>query len=180
MRIAISGTHFSGKSTLISSLLKQLPGYSSVEEPYHLLEEDGYEFSNPPSLEDFEQQFNRSITIIKESRDNTIFDRCPLDYLAYALAIGEISSLEEPIDTEGWIHMMEDAIQLLDLIVLVPIENRDRIPVPMSEDLKLRRDVDEKLKEILLEDSWGILEKIEVLEVTGSLEKRVKMVKAKL
>lgn len=59
MRIAISGTHFSGKSTLVSSLLKQLPSYVSVGEPYHLLEEEGYGFSDPPSVEDFEQQLNR-------------------------------------------------------------------------------------------------------------------------
>ena len=173
MRIAISGAHFSGKSTLIASLLKQLPGYTSVDEPYYLLEEEGYEFSNPPALEDFEQQLKRSITVIKESRDNTIFDRCPLDCLAYALALEE-----ESIDIEDSIQMMEEAIQFLDLIIFVPIE--DRIPVPASEDLKLRRNVDENLQEMLLEDSLGILDKVEVLEVTGSLEKRVKMVKSKL
>lgn len=43
MRIAVSGTHFSGKSTLIASLLKQLPQYAAVEEPYILLEEQRYE-----------------------------------------------------------------------------------------------------------------------------------------
>ena len=178
MRIAISGTHFSGKSTLIASLLEQLPDYTAVDEPYFLLEEDGYEFSNPPSLEDFEQQLKRSVAVIKESRSNTIFDRCPLDCLAYALAIAEISSLEESIDTEEWIQMMEEAIKLLDLIVFVPIEKR--IPVPASEDLKLRSKVDEKLQEMLLDDSLGILDKIEVLEVAGNLEQRVKLVQSKL
>lgn len=61
MRIAISGTHFSGKSTLIATLLKQFPNFTSVEEPYVLLEEQGYEFSNPPSIEDFEQQLEFSV-----------------------------------------------------------------------------------------------------------------------
>ncbi|MBS3904746.1 MAG: AAA family ATPase [Simkania sp.] len=178
MRIAISGTHFSGKSTLIAALLEQFPNYTSVDEPYFLLEEDGYEFSNPPSLEDFEQQLKRSVAVIEESRNNTIFDRSPLDYLAYALAIAESPSLGESIDTEEWIQMMQEAIRLLDFIIFVPIENR--IPVPASEDLKLRMKVDEKLQEILLEDSLGILDEIEVLEVTGSLEKRAKMVKSKL
>lgn len=178
MRIAISGAHFSGKSTLIASLLGQLPGYASVDEPYLLLEEDGYEFWDQPFLEDFEQQLKRSIAVIKESQNNTIFDRCPLDCLAYALVIAETCSIEESIDVEDWIQMMEDAMQLLDLIVFVPIEKR--IPVPASEDLKLRRNVDKKLQEMLLEDSLGILDKIEILEVTGSLEKRVKMVKSNL
>ena len=178
MRIAISGAHFSGKSTLIASLLEQLPDYTSVEEPYLLLEEEGYEFSNPPTLEDFEQQFKRSITLIKESRNNTIFDRCPLDCLAYALAMAETSSLEESIDAEDWIQRMEDAVQRLDLIVFVPIEKR--IPVPVSEDLKLRLSVHKKLQEMILEDSLGILGKIEVVEVTGSQGNRVEMVKSKI
>ncbi len=171
MRIAISGTHFSGKSTLIAALLKQFPNFTSIEEPYILLEEQGYEFSNPPSVVDFEQQLEFSIRSILESRDNTFFDRCPLDCLAYALALGEV-------DVDGWAQKMESAIQLLDLIVFLPIE--DRIPIPASEDLKLRKKVDETLQDLLLDDSLGILEDVEILEVMGSLEKRMKMVKAKL
>ena len=160
MRIAVSGTHFSGKSTLIASLLEQLPNYTAVEEPYLLLEEEGYEFSDPPSLEDFEQQLKCSIRVIRESHDNTIFDRCPLDCLAYALAIAEISSLREAVDMESWVQWMEDAIQRLDLIVFVPIEKPDRILSPASEDLKLRKSVDEKLQEMLFEDSLGILTQV--------------------
>lgn len=172
MRIAISGAHFSGKSTLIAALLKQLPDFTAVAEPYLLLEEEGYEFTHPPTLEDFEQQFNRSVTAIQESEKNTLFDRCPIDCLAYAMA------LEEPIEIEDWIERMQEAIELLDLIVFVPIEKR--IPVPDSEDFVLRKDVDNLLQEILLENSLGILDAIEVLEVTGSLEKRVTMVQQSL
>ena len=177
MRIAVSGAHCSGKSTLIASLLKGLPEYTSVNEPYFLLEEEGYEFSHPPSVEDFEQQLKRSIQEIKESRSNTIFDRCPLDFLAYALVMIKKSSFEDYLDREGWVEMMEEALECLDLIVFIPIE--DRIPVPASEDLKLRMKVDEKLQEILLEDSLGLLDKIEVMEVMGSLEERVKTVKSR-
>ena len=172
MRIAISGAHFSGKSTLIAALLKQLPNYTSVDEPYFLLEEEGYEFSNPPSLEDFEQQLKRSMAEIKKSGKNTIFDRCPFDCLAYALAI------EESIDADDWTLRIEETIERLDLIVFVPVEKR--IPVPASEDLKLRGHVDELLQEMLLEDSLGILGDTEVLEVTGSLSKRVEMLKSKV
>lgn len=173
MRIAISGTHFSGKSTLIATLLKQFPEFTSLDEPYLLMEEQGYEFSDPPSTEDFEQQLEFSVKSITESGNNTFFDRSPLDCLAYALALGEV-------DVESWIHKMDSAIQLLDLIIFLPIEDRDRIPIPVSEDLKLRKKVDENLQEILLNDSLEILKDVEVIEIVGSLEKRVGMVKAKL
>jgi hypothetical protein len=173
MRIAISGAHFSGKSTLIAALLKQFPHFTSVEEPYVLLEEQGYEFSHPPSIEDFGEQLEFSVKSIMESRNNTFFDRCPLDFLAYALAF-------EDIEVDDWIQKMDCAIQMLDLIIFLPIEDRDRIPIPESEDLKLRKKVDEYLQDMLLNDSLGILKNLEVIEVMGDVEKRARMVKAKL
>lgn len=174
MRIAVSGTHFSGKSTLIKALLKQLPGYVSVEEPYYLLEEEGYECPHPPSVEDFEEQMKRSVLAIKESKKNTIFDRCPLDCLAYAMTIAEISPLEDEVDIEIWTEMMQEAIALLDLIVYVPIEKR--VLVPEDQDFELRDGMDATLQELILEDSLEILDGIEIIEVTGSLENRAKIV----
>ena len=174
MRIAVSGTHFSGKSTLVASLLESLPSYTGVDEPYFLLEQEGYEFSHPPLLEDFEEQLKRSITAINESQNNTIFDRCPLDCLAYMLA------LSKNIDEKPWAEKMDAAIKRLDLIIFVPIEYRDRIIVPPSQNLKMRAKVDEKLAELILDDSLEILESVEVLEVAGSLEDRVKTIEEKL
>lgn len=172
MRIAVSGAHFSGKSTLIASLLKFLPNYVSIEEPYFLLEEEGYEFSDPPSLEDFEEQCARSVKEIEESASNTLLDRCPFDFLAYAEAL-----IKEPLSIEHWTQAMEDAIDRLDLIIFVPVEEKDRIRVPQSEDMELRETVDQTLREFLLDDSLGLLKNLEVLEVEGPLEKRVQIVK---
>ena len=174
MRIAVSGTHFSGKSTLVASLLECLPNYTSVDEPYFLLEQEGYEFSHPPLLEDFEEQLKRSVTAINESQNDTIFDRCPLDCLAYMLA------LSKSIDVNLWAEQMEAAIERLELIIFLSIEYRDRIIVPPSQNLKMRAKVDEKLAELIIDDSLGMLEDVEVLEVVGSLEDRVKIIKEKL
>ena len=174
MRIAVSGTHFSGKSTLVASLLKWLPDYTSVDEPYFLLEQQGYEFSDPPLLEDFREQLNCSITSLNESQNNTIFDRCSLDCLAYMLAVSRT------MDEEPWIQKIENAVKRLDLIVFVPIEYCERILVPPSPNLKLRMKVDEKLVELILDDSLKILENVEVLEVTGCLENREEIIKTKL
>ncbi len=166
MRIAFSGTHYTGKSSLIAALLKNLPLYTSIPEPYHLLEEEGYEFSDPPSLEDFEKQFVYSMQCIRKSTCNTLFDRSPFDPLAYAPAL-----IKEPRLRE-----MQEALDLLDLIVFVPIENPDRIAVPRSENKNLRKRVDERLYEFLLNDSLGVLENLKVLEVVGSLEERVQRI----
>ena len=172
MRIAVSGTHRTGKSTLVEELSGELPEYSTVEEPYYLLAEEGYELAEMPSIEDFELQLERSIACLDESGPNVIFDRCPADFLGYLLTHSEA----EAFDLEEWLPRVQAAMKTLDLVVFLPVEERDRIPVPSSEDAELRMRVDEKLKEILLDNPFNF--DVDVLEVTGALPKRVQRVMA--
>ena len=53
MRVGISGTHGTGKTTLAQALCAHLPGHVAADEPYYLLEAEGYEFGFPPSPEDY-------------------------------------------------------------------------------------------------------------------------------
>jgi predicted ATPase len=171
MRIAISGSHRSGKSTLLEELSALLPKYTTVNEPYHRMEEDGYEFGHPPSVEDFEAQLARSIEDSSHHGDNVLFDRAPVDFLAY-ISVHEDATT---FDLAEWLPQVRAAIQTLDLIVLVPVEARDRIAFSSTEDEGLSRTaVDEKLKEILLEDPFDL--GVEILEVEGKLEARIRTV----
>lgn len=174
MRIAVSGAHFTGKTTLVEGLSQALPKYSVVEEPYRLLEEEGYEFAEMPSIEDFELQLERSIGCLGESEPNVIFDRCPADFLGYLLTHSEA----ELFNLKKWLPRVRAAIETLDLIVFVPVEERDRIPLPSSEDAGLRMEVDERLREILLDDEFDFA--VDVLEVTGAPHERVQQVLAYL
>ncbi|MEO8664705.1 MAG: hypothetical protein ABI462_04340 [Ignavibacteria bacterium] len=61
MRIAITGSHRVGKTSLIEKLHESLPVYLCIEEPYHELEESGYFFSENPSAEDYLTQLDHSI-----------------------------------------------------------------------------------------------------------------------
>ena len=140
MRIAISGTHFSGKSTLVEALSEVLPHYTTVEEPYYLLAEEGYEFAELPSLEDFEHTLERSIENLDESVQNVIFDRCPADILGYLLTHADA----EAFDLEEWLPRVKIALRKLDLIVFLPIEKPDRIVLPLSQDAAYRLRVDEE------------------------------------
>lgn len=172
MRIAISGAHFTGKTTLVEGLSQALPKYATVEEPYRLLEEEGYEFAEMPSIEDFELQLERSIVCLEESGENVIFDRCPADFLGYLLTHSEA----ELFNLKKWLPRVHAAIETLDLIVFVPVEERDRIPLPSSEDAGLRMEVDERLREILLDNEFDF--DVEVIEVTGAPHERVQRVLA--
>jgi hypothetical protein len=167
VRIAVSGTHFSGKSTLVEELSAALPGYLNVEEPYYLLMEEGHEF-------DFELQLERSIELLSGSEPDVIFDRCPIDMLGYLLVHPDADAFH----LEKWLPRVQAAIDTLDLIVFLPVEERDRIALPPSQDAGFRLDVDQQLKEIFLDNSLDL--EMNVLEVTGALHERVKQVIAYL
>ncbi len=172
MRIAISGTHFSGKTTLVEALSEVLPDYTTVEEPYHQIAEEGHKFAEVPSIEDFELMLERSIENVYDSAQNAIFDRCPADILGYILSHSDV----EAFDLEEWLPRVQSGIRKLDLIVFLPIETPDRIVLPLSEDIDYRGRVDETLQEIILANRFSFV--VDVLEVTGSLLKRVEQVLA--
>ncbi|HEX3129923.1 MAG TPA: ATP-binding protein [Thermoanaerobaculia bacterium] len=174
MRIAISGAHRTGKTTLIEELSRALPTYVVVDEPYHLLEEEGYEFEALPSVEDFELQLERSIECLADRGRDQLFDRCPADLLAYLISHPD----SDRYDVKPWLPRVRDAMQGLDLIVFVPIETPDVIRVFDPEDADLRQRVDEELRDIVLGDRWDL--GVEAIEVTGSVRERARQVLAQV
>jgi hypothetical protein len=172
MRIAISGSHLVGKTTL-AELADALPRYEFFSEPYHLLEEEGYEFAEEPSIEDFELQLSRSFQCVQESGTNAIFDRCPLDILGYLLSHRETDTFQ----LASWMPRIQDCTAKLDLIVFVPIEEPDRIAVPRSQ-APLRAEVDTVLREIIVDNAYGL--DVDVISATGTLRSRLQQVTAHL
>lgn len=170
MRIAFSGSHRCGKSTLIADVEERLEGYRVVDEPYQLLEEEGYEFAHPPSREDFVEQLRCSLELLQDNGANLLLERCPVDFLGYLLTHPD----SESFDLEEWMDQVRSAVQRLDLIVFVPIEEPDRIQLPRSEDSGMRSEVDAKLKWLLLEDPFHL--GVEVLTVEGKRRARVEQV----
>lgn len=159
---------------MIEELDRALSGYEVVEEPYHLLEEEGHVFAEMPSLEDFELQLERSIECLAEVQENQLLDRCPADLLAYLMTHRDADGF----DVELWLPRARSAMQQLDLVIFVPIEDPDRILVSEPDGGELRRRVDEELREILLEDRWDF--GVEAVEVTGTVRERVRQVLAYL
>ena len=171
MRVAISGSHRTGKSTLVDELSMRLPGYTTIDEPYHVMAEDGYEFCHPPSVEDYQAQLEHAIESLSEDETHVLFDRCPADFLGYI----SVHEEAENVDLDEWLPRVRVAVQTLDLIVFAPIETRDRIAFsPSDDDEETRAAVDEKLREILVDDSLDLA--VEVLEVEGGTETRVSAV----
>ena len=162
MKIAVSGSHCTGKSTLIDEFLRVHPEFVHEAEPY---EEMGEEFSAEPNVEDFVRQLEFNIERLKQHAPGTkvIYERCPIDFLAY---IECVSRRSDPI-LEGL-----ELSQHLDLIVYLPID--DTIEVSDEELPKLRKAVDYRLSKIYQETDLGI----NVVEATGPTEQRLRTLEA--
>jgi len=128
MRIAISGTHCSGKTTLVEEFLRAHPDFTHEPEPYEVMVEDyGEEFSAVPTVEDFYRQLEFNVARLRshQTGERVIFERCPLDFLAYMLALRQ---LDRDDDSAGLIDaarsMAIEAVPRLELIVFLPLERR--------------------------------------------------------
>ena len=169
MRIAFSGAHRTGKTTLLEAVAARLPGHDAHDEPYWQLEDEGYEFSDPPAREDFERQLQLSIESILAGSRDALFDRSPIDFIAYLQA-----SAGDDFDPDHWSPGLRDAMEALDAVVLVTIETPDRIAVPSHEDRRLRVAIDEAITTLLLDDPLGL--GVRTIEVHGDLDARVRQV----
>lgn len=167
MRIAVSGTHCSGKSTLIEVFLSRHPDYVHEPEAYEALQES---FGDEPSADDFFRQLEFQIERLKQYRldDRVIFERSPFDYVAYLQALldlkrdnAELSLAEQAMD------LARDSIEFLDMIVYLPAHDV-QIHVPDEEDRELRLAMDRRLEDLLNRDQTRLL-----VEATGTTAQRL-------
>ncbi len=168
MRIAFTGSHRVGKTSLAAALAEQLPDYDLIEEPYLQLESKGYLFPEIPTTEDYIAQFRHSLQQIAKDSDNLIFDRSPLDLLAYI----HVTDSQKNIQTHY--QEMIAAMAQIDLLIFVPVETPDRIIVPPSDLPRLRLEVDEVLQEWI-----GDLDN-DTITVSGTLSNRLLQVEQKI
>jgi predicted ATPase len=176
MRVGISGAHGTGKTTLAEALCARLPGHVAADEPYYLLEDEGYEFGFPPSPEDYRALLARSVRSLTSprSRPAVIFDRTPLDYLAYLAATGA-----DPSD-EASTAALEAAFASLDLLVLTPITADTERVLPAAELPRLRARMNDALLELVYDDPLTAWSDIPILELSGPLDRRLDAVLAAL
>jgi hypothetical protein len=165
-----------GGLTLAGALCERLPGHVTADEPYYLLEEEGYDFTFPPSLEDYRALLARSLQSLISSPllPGIVFDRTPLDYLAYLAAIGA-----DPADEAG-AAALQLAFASLDLLVITPITPETEQVLPPAEMPGLRSEMNDALVELVHDDPLNAWADIPVLELDGPLDARLGAVLAAL
>lgn len=182
MRIAISGTHFMGKSTLIEDFIKKYPHYSYEIEPYYQLQNQGIEeFSEQLTFECVLKQLDYSIELLnaKKDQNNIIFDRCPIDFIAYAMYIADQRQINfnDTVFSEKFSEIKE-ALRILDLIVFLPMTKEHRIEYE-EEDAAYRKMIDKNLKKIYRDEVFDIFPSYshpKIVEIWGDRLTRIKKI----
>ncbi len=174
MRIVVSGTHASGKSTLVSDLALALRGHAQLPDPFELVDDD-----EPAEAASFVRQLVVAAERLVElpAGCDVVAERGPVDFLAYLAALADLGRRSAGPDlTDRLRGLTADAMAHVDLLVVIPLESPDPILVPDDEDPELRAAMDAHLLDLCEEDE--LVGSVPKLEVSGSPESRVAQVLA--
>jgi len=184
MRIAVSGTHSVGKSTLVADIHAGFGDFVREEEPYRALRQvypikfgkESTRYCN--GIQCF---YNISrVQQYRTSRDRVIFDRCPVDYIAYSLYTAHHKQTDiDDAFVESLVAPVRQALGFLDVVVFVPVSHKH--PIHLEDDgirpidRNYRWEVDRHFKRLYREGLYGLLsgEAMKLVEVTGSREERI-------
>ena len=167
MRIAISGTHSQGKSTFVRDWIKRHHHYIREEEPFRALHEEGYDIrfrQESTRLHNGIQMYYNISRLMSYQREDdcVIFDRCPVDYIAYSQYTANHGTTD--INNEfvkSLAAKVKDSLRNLDLLVFLPITNE--WPVAMENDgirpldHPYRDEVDVIFKQIYSEQRFSVM-----------------------
>lgn len=167
VRIVVSGTHASGKSTLISDFASAHPEYAILGDPFDgLLDE--FEDAGPAS---FAAQLRVSASRLRHASEaRLIAERGPLDFVAYLLAWSELGRGgigSEAVASAA--RIAADAMETVDLLILLPAAG---IRVPEDEDPELRAAMQDQLFELC--DDSELVGAARVVELAGDPVTRLK------
>jgi hypothetical protein len=159
MRVAVAGSHSTGKSTLIAAFVAKRPQYVYEPEAYEALADDiALTVSEGPDVEGLGCLLEHTVSILRGHApdESVIFERSPVDYLAYAAASRSIVSSERAEFMREYVPIVRESVRYLDLIVLLPVSTRGPVDSRPAEDERFRRRVDDKLRRALVDDDYDL------------------------
>jgi hypothetical protein len=111
-----------------------------------------------------------------------IFERSPVDFLAYLLALGDLDrDRADARLAERAIEIVREGAAQLDLIVYLPAGDGNG-GIAEEEDLELRRAMDARLEGLLLDGDLALFpaDRPVVLEATGTTAQRLRTLEGAL
>ena len=170
MRIAVSGTHCSGKTTLVEDFMERHPEYAHEPEPYELAEARGASFSAELTAADVWQQLEISVERLSVygPASNVIVERSPIDFLAYLEALHALRREDTSSMLDSARELIRRGMKHVDLLVVLPMS--DDIEAPEDEDPKLRSAMNRGLLEIVEVD---LPQTLRCIEIAGTPRQRL-------
>ena len=129
MKIAVSGTSCSGKSTLIREFINTFKMYKTPAETYrNKLKAEKMNHSSKTCEETQKFILDYMIDQLTELKDEKyiIYDRCPLDVLVYTVLAAEANQVSEEFLVET-IQRVRDSLSLLDVIFICPFDDKIKV-----------------------------------------------------
>lgn len=186
MRIAVSGSHSLGKSTVVNDWIARCPSFKREEEPYRALGLYGpYEILFREASTKLHNGIQLYYNISRIHRyanftDDVIFDRAPIDYLAYSQYTANKGTTDiNDAFVEWMVPAVRESLDHLDLLAFIP--QCDEWPVEMEADgirpidHEYRDDVDAIFKQIYREGRYGVMPRESqphLVELVGSGQQR--------
>jgi len=159
LRIAVSGSHSTGKSTLIAAFLVKYPFYVYEPEAFESLADDiELTSSEGPTGDGLQALLEHTISALAVHPPGTfvVFERSPVDYLAYAAVSRSWPTGSVESFLARYIPGVRRSVRNLDLIAFVPVSPRG--PASRSgENPHFRKRVDEALRRALVDDDYNLL-----------------------
>jgi hypothetical protein len=191
MRIAISGSHSLGKSTVVNDWIAAQPSFRREEEPYRALGFFGpYEIkfreASTRLQNGIQMYYNISrIHRYSNASDDVIFDRAPVDYLAYSQYTANQATTDiDDAFVASMVPAIRESLDHLDILAFVP--KSEAWPVAMEEDgirpvdHAYRDEVDAIFKEIYRENRFDVMPKENpplLIELVGPAEQRLEQLR---
>jgi hypothetical protein len=160
MRLAVSGSHGTGKSTLIAAFVERMPRYAYEPEAYETLADDiDLSDSEGPTAEGLHAlvEFTTRAIEAHVPAACVVHERSPVDYLAYAAASrGSWPKGEVGRFLKSHVPLVRASLRHLDLIAFLPVSAMGPQARP-GEDPRFRMRVDERLRRALIDDEYDLL-----------------------
>ena len=143
------------------------------------------ELSLEPSMDSLLEQLDYSIAQLSQSAKETsiIFDRCPVDFIAYAMCITDQDSMDiNDSEVADRFPEVKDALNNLDLIVFLPITKEHLIEYT-EENPAYRKAADKCFKKLYRDDICDIFPRYghpKIIELWGDRSTRIKKLESYL
>lgn len=172
MRLAISGAQSTGKTTIIDMLKKDLllKGYKFIESPTRSVNKSGLEINERGTDSTQLTMMQEHFTNLRNSPENSIFDRCALDGYVYTTHLYNLKQVSYRT-LEIVEDVFRDLIKKYDIICYIPPE----FDIVKDDVRSLNKDFRDSISNIF--EEYISLYKLPVLRLTGTVQERVQKIK---